>query len=132
MYFDSHGNIDFTIHNSCIINRPNEPFNEEGVDILFDNILMHVKNERLSQWVLVELLGEYAFPTPEAIDSIVQRYKMSARLGCVKIHSVCFNTIQKHFIKQIADKANIILSFYETEEEALAACEKYLAKEYLR
>jgi len=81
----------------------------------------------LSQWVLVELLGEDAFPTPEAMDSLVQRYKVSASLGCLKIHSVCFNRIQKHFIKQIADKANIVLSFYETVKEAFAACDKFLS-----
>ena len=86
----------------------------------------------MSQWVLVELLGEDTFPTPEATDSLVHKYKMSAILGCVKVHSVCTHSIQKNFIKKIADKASIALSFYETEKEALAACEKYLAKEYVK
>jgi hypothetical protein len=130
MSFEAHGNINFTITNSCIINRPQEPFNEEGIDILFDRILSYVKDKKLSQWVLIELLGENAFPTPEAFDSLVQRYKVCDVFGCVKIHSVCDNSLQQEFLTKIAAKANIALSFYETEKEAFAACEEYLANEY--
>jgi len=131
MNFEAHGNINFIIKNSCVINRPNEGFNKEGVDILFDNILTYVKKKNLSQWVLVESLGKFAFPTPDALVSLARKYKISSEFGCVKIYAVCSSNAQKKFIIDAASIANIELSFCETEENALAACEKYLVKEYV-
>jgi len=129
MYFDAHGNIRFMINNSCVINRPNAPFNEEGIDILFAGIFGQVKKKNLSKWVLIELLGEKALPTPDAAMALVQKYKMSSSLGCVKVDSVCSTTLQKMFLTQVAEEANIELSFYETEEEAFSANKKYLSNE---
>jgi len=131
MYFDAHGNISFMINNSCVINRPNTPFNEEGIDILFDGILGQVKKKKLSKWVLIELLGKGAFPTPGALTVLVQKYKMSSSLGCVKVDSVCSTYLQKQFLNQVAELAHIELSFYETEEEAFLANEKYLENDQI-
>ena len=129
MYFNAHGNINFIINNSCVINRPNETFNEEGIDILFESIFAQVKKKNLSKWVLIELLGEGALPTPSAMMALAQKYKMSSSLGCVKVDTVCSTTLQKQFLTQVAEQANIELSFYETEEEAFSANMKYLSNE---
>jgi len=103
MYFDAHGNISFIIDNSCVINRPNTPFNEEGVNILFDSILGQVKKKNISKWVLIELLGEKASPTPDALSVLVQKYKMSSSIGCEKVDSVCSTSLQKQFLAQVAE-----------------------------
>ena len=129
MYFDAHGNISFMINNNCVINRPNTPFNEQGINILFDAILGQVKKQNLSKWALIELLGNNAFPTPEALTILVQKYKTSSSLGCVKVDSVCSTSLQKQFLTQVAELANIELSFYETEEEAFFANSKYLSND---
>ncbi len=50
--------------------------------------------------MLIELLGEKASPTPDALSVLVQKYKS---IGCEKVDSVCSTSLQKQFLAQVAE-----------------------------
>ena len=127
MYFEAHGNIDFMITKSCVINRPNTPFNEEGVHVLFTTILDQIEKRSLAKWVLIEVLGEQALPTPDAMIALVKQYEACLNNGCAHIHSVCSNSVQKQFLTQVAEHTRLNIYFYNDEAAAMAACEEYLS-----
>ena len=127
MYFEAHGNIDFMITKSCVINRPNAPFNEEGINVLFTTLLSQIEKRGMGSWVLIEILGEQALPTPEAMTALVARYQNCFNKGCIQIHSVCANSVQKQFLMQVAEKTDLDIFFHDTEETALSTNEQYLA-----
>ena len=126
MHFEAHGNIDFFVGDSCVINRPNESFNQEGVKLLFETFFKRLKTKKITSWMLFEFLGGNAFPTPDAMAELTSCYKSSRELGCVKVAAVCGTTAQCIFLEQVAEKANMAISFYSTEEEALTANQDFL------
>jgi|GEM_PF-1779113 len=127
MFFSAHGNVDFMISNSCVINSPKESFNKEGIGILFNSIFSQVKKDNLTTWTLIELLREDAFATPEAMDELVKNYERAVVLGCIKFSAVCSNCLQEDFLTQVANRANIKLSFYQTANEAYSANQEFLS-----
>ena len=63
MKFSPHGNINFTVLDNAIVNRPNQAFNREGIDILFEAIFSSADKANLTSWFLIEVLSEDALPT---------------------------------------------------------------------
>ena len=126
MYFSAHGNIDFLIQHKCVLNRPNSPYNEEGMNMLFSHILGKMKEKQLDQWALIEVLGADALPTPEALTALINNYKKAKKLGCIKITAVCENSLQNHFINNAANKAKLNICFYSSENEALEHNKQFL------
>ena len=114
-----HGNINFKIQGDCIINRPNSLFNEKGIENLFNEILNSVKQEALNKWVLVELLGNDAIPSPEAKAALVKQYFRIQQLGCYKVVVHSKSPLQKKFMDDIGVKSGIDLHFANSEEEAI-------------
>jgi len=126
MNFSAHGNIEFLIQHKCVVNKPNTGFNEEGVNKLFSYILEQVKEKQLDKWILIEILGADALPTPEALISLTDNYKKAKELGCIKIVTVCENSLQNQFIKRAAEEAKVDICCYSSENEALEHNKQFL------
>jgi len=119
--FSAHGNIEFTVINNCVINRPNAAFNKEGIDILFEHILRAVTEQKLTDWVLIEALGKEALPTPEAMAALIEQYANCVNLGCRRIAVCCDLFLQKSFFHKLAEQVPIEVCFYKDETEAIEA-----------
>ena len=126
MFFSAHGNIKFLIQNKCVINKPDTSFNEEGVHILFANIIGQIQKQQVDGWVLIEVLGPDALPTPEALQALADSYKKIKEHGCIKISAVCSNSLQKQFLIKAAELAKINIYFSSSEAAALEYNERFL------
>jgi len=124
MKLNPHGNIDITVDNGVVINKPNEPFNKEGIDALFKAIFSKVKEHNLWSWVLVELFQEDAYPTPSAIDSLINKYWMAKQLGCCVIYTYCSKSCQYHVVEDAAKKAGINLIRTDHADQATELARK--------
>ena len=119
MEFSAHGNINFSIKDSCVINRPNASFNEAGIEMLFEQILKKVQLYQLNDWILIELLGPNAIPTPDAMSALTKQYKHAQNLGCKKVVVVTVNLIQKSFMQELGEKSGSQMQFYDSEKDAI-------------
>lgn len=126
MAFSAHGNIDFVIQNQSVINRPNSSFNAGGIDMLFDQILKKTQELDLKEWILIELLGSNAIPTPEALTALIDRYKEAKALGCKKVFVVCSISMQRPFMQELGEKSGLPMQFYDSEEEVMEINQAYL------
>ena len=120
MGFKAHGNINIEVVGRIVINRPDTAFNNEEISVLFDSIEAKAKGFNEQTWMLIEALGQEALPTPHAMDELMARYSRCKALGCQGIACVG-SPFQREFMKNMADRAGLLIQFYENEKAAIDA-----------